>query len=445
MRRLITNIEIVNEGRRELKNVLIDADRISALLPINSDNLPQADEIIDGRGKMMFPGVIDDQVHFRDPGLTQKADIASESAAAVAGGVTSFMDMPNTIPQTTTLEALANKYEHGAQSSLANYSFYIGATNDNLDVITSVDYSKVCGIKLFMGSSTGNMLVDNEKTLSALFEAAPAIITAHCEDEATIKANTEIYRQKYGDNVPWHCHPYIRSDEACYKSSAKAAELARRYGARLHILHLSTAQELSLLDTCDVPCRKITGEVCVHHLWFSDADYAEKAQWIKWNPAIKTKADRDALRRAVRDKLITAIATDHAPHTIAEKLKGNYFNTPSGAPMVQHSLVAMLEMASQGLWSYETVAALMCHQPSQLFGIRDRGYIREGYKADLVIVEKKAWTVQKDNILYKCGWSPMEGVTFQHRVCQTFVNGQKVFDNGQIDNSVRGERLLFNR
>ena len=445
MKQLITNVEIVNEGKREIKHLLICDDVISAILPPDTPVLPTADVHVDGRGKMLLPGAIDDQVHFREPGLTQKADIASESAAAVAGGVTSFMEMPNTIPQTTTLETLASKYERGAQSSLANYSFYIGATNDNLDVVTAVDYSKVCGIKLFMGSSTGNMLVDNEATLSALFEAAPAIITAHCEDETTIRANLVAYKQRYADNVPWECHAQIRSAEACYKSSAKAATLARKYGARLHILHLSTADELSLLDDGPLSMRKITGEACVHHLWFSDADYATKAQWIKWNPSIKAAAHRDALRQAVRNGLIAVVATDHAPHTIAEKTGGNYFNTPSGAPMVQHSLIAMLEMAQMGLWSYETVVDQMCHRPAQLFGVSKRGFIREGYKADLVLIEKTTWQVQRSNVLYKCGWSPMEGVEFHHRVCQTYVNGHLVYNNDKIDTSVRGERLLFNR
>ncbi len=445
MKRLITNIEVVNEGTRKRQTVLIDGDSIAALLPPDVCSLPNIDDVISGKGKMLFPGVIDDQVHFREPGLTQKADIASESVAAVAGGVTSFMEMPNTNPQTTTLEALADKYERGARSSLANYSFYIGATNDNLNIVTSVDYTRVCGIKLFMGSSTGNMLVDNEATLSALFEAAPAIITAHCEDEATIKTNIETFKQMYGNDVPWQCHAQIRSGEACYKSSEKAAQLARRYGARLHILHLSTEQELSLLDTCAMNERKITGEVCVHHLWFTDADYENKKQWIKWNPSIKTAADRSALRIAVRNGLISAVATDHAPHTIAEKTGGNYFTTPSGAPMVQHSLVTMLEMAKQGLWSYETVADMMCHRPATLFGVSKRGFIREGYKADLVVVENAEWRVDKDNILYKCGWSPLEGTIFSHRVAQTFVNGNLVYNNGSVDRNVRGERLLFER
>ncbi|MBP5365033.1 MAG: dihydroorotase [Bacteroidales bacterium] len=440
MRLIIKDIEIVNEGTRQKASVLVDGDIIAE---ISADCAGwQADRTIDGTGKILLPGAIDDQVHFREPGLTQKADIASESAAAVAGGVTSFMDMPNTKPQTTTIEALNDKYAIAAQKSVANYSFYIGATNDNIDVIKSVDYKHVCGIKLFMGSSTGNMLVDNEEALEKLFAAAPAIITAHCEDEATIRANIEAFKQKYGNNVPWNCHGLIRSAEACYKSSAKAAALARRHGTRLHILHLSTAAELDLLDRGAE--RLVTGEACVHHLWFTDADYETKKQYIKWNPAIKTQADRDALRRAVADGTIPVVATDHAPHTIEEK-QGSYFGVPSGAPMVQHSLIAMLEMADQGLWSYETVAERMCHAPARLFDIKSRGFIRKGYKADIVIVEKRKWTVEKSNILYKCGWSPLEGCTFGNAVYMTLVNGQIAYENGNVNHSVRGERLEFER
>lgn len=443
MKTLIKDITVVNEGRRFVGSVLVDDDVIAEI--VEGAAAFDADRIVDGKGKYLFPGAIDDQVHFREPGLTQKADIASESMAAVAGGVTSFMEMPNTKPQTTTIDALNDKYERGAASSVANYSFYIGATNDNLDVIRSVDYKSVCGIKLFMGSSTGNMLVDDEKSLAALFESAPAIITAHCEDEATIRHNMEVYRQKYGDNVPWRCHGEIRSAEACYKSSAKAAELARRYGARLHILHLSSASELDILDRGPLRERKVTGEVCVHHLWFTDTDYDTKAQWIKWNPSIKTSADRDALRKAVADGVIAVVATDHAPHTVEEKIGGNYFTTPSGAPMVQHSLLAMLQLADEGLWSYETVVDQMCHRPAELFDISRRGYIRKGYKADLVIVEPSHWTISKENILYKCGWSPMEGVEFNIRIWQTYVNGHLVYDQGRIDKDYRGERLMFDR
>lgn len=443
MKTLIKDITIINEGRRFVGSVLISDDIIADI--IEGDCNVTADKVVDGKGKFLFPGAIDDQVHFREPGLTQKADISSESMAAVAGGVTSFMEMPNTKPQTTTVEALNDKYARGAASSVANYSFYIGATNDNLDVVKSIDYRSVCGIKLFMGSSTGNMLVDDEKTLCALFESAPAIITAHCEDETTIRNNMELYRQQYGENVPWRCHGDVRSSEACYKSSAKAAELARRYGARLHILHLSSASELDLLDRGPLRDRKVTGEVCVHHLWFTDADYDTKAQWIKWNPSIKTSADREALRKAVADGTVAVVATDHAPHTIEEKTGGNYFTTPSGAPMVQHSLLAMLQLADEGLWSYETVADQMCHRPAELFDIERRGFIRKGYKADLVVVEHARWTISKDNVIYKCGWSPMEGVELNNRVAQTYVNGHLVYNQGEIDKGYRGERLMFNR
>lgn len=442
MKTLISNIDIVNEGRSFVGSVLIDNDVIEQIIEGTRHDI-DADVVVDGRGKMLLPGAIDDQVHFREPGLTQKADIASESAAAVAGGVTSYMEMPNTNPQTTTIAALNDKYSRAAASSVANYSFYIGATNDNLDVIKSIDYHDVCGIKLFMGSSTGNMLVDNEKTLSALFKSAPAIITAHCEDEATIKANMQAFKEKYGDDVPWKCHGEVRSAEACIKSSTKAASLARKFGARLHILHLSTAGELDLLDKGPLEQRKITGEVCVHHLWFTDADYDEKKQWIKWNPSIKTQSDRDALRNAVVNGDLAVVATDHAPHTVEEKTGGNYFTTPSGAPMVQHSLLLMLEMASQGLWDYEKVVDMMCHRPAVLFGVEKRGFIRVGYKADLAIVERCQWTVNKSNVKYKCGWSPIEDTVLHHRVYQTYVNGKLAYDQGTVCNEVRGERLTF--
>lgn len=440
MKTLIRNITIINEGKREVGSVLIDNDLIKAILP--ADVKIDADDIYDGTGRFLLPGVIDDQVHFREPGLTHKGTIASESAAAVAGGVTTYMEMPNTKPQATTSETLEWKYERAAETSVANYSFYIGATNDNIHEITAIDYKKVCGVKVFMGSSTGNMLVDSETALSALFEAAPPIITAHCEDEEIVCANLAAARQLYGNEVPWRCHANIRSDQACVRSSAKAALLARHYGAQLHILHLSTADEISLLDSGEEP--KITGEVCVHHLWFNTDDYQRLGPLIKWNPSIKSIEHRDALRRAVSDGRIAVVATDHAPHTLAEK-GGTYFNTPSGAPMVQHSLVAMLEMADQGLWSYETVVDRMCHSPAKLFKIVNRGYIRPNYKADLTIVERSEWTVCQENILYKCGWSPMNGETFKHKIARTYVNGKLAFSDGHVNNEVRGERLIFNR
>ncbi len=443
MKTLFRDIELVNEGCVEKCNVVIDNEVIALVTKTTVDEA-KVDRVVDGKDKLLLPGVIDDQVHFRDPGLTEKGDIASESAAAVAGGVTTYMDMPNTKPQTTTKEALEAKYARAAEVSVANYSFYIGATNDNLATIVSTDFSNVCGIKLFMGSSTGNMLVDNEESLSRLFEAASAIIAAHCEDEAIIRANTALAREKYGDDVPWRCHSEIRSGEACYRSSSKAAALARKYGARLHILHLSTAREVELLDEGPLADRKITGEVCVHHLWFTDRDYATHGSRIKWNPAIKTEDDRSALRKALKEGRIAVVATDHAPHTDAEK-GGTYFNTPSGGPMVQHSLVAMLEMAQQGLWSYADVVRSMCHAPAELFGVENRGFVRKGYKADLVVVEREKWTVSKDNLLYKCKWSPMEGVTFSHRVAQTYVNGQLAYDGTTVDRTVRGQRLTFKR
>ncbi len=445
MKTLIKNIQIVNEGRTFFGGVLIDNDLIINVFEGDTDaQNVAADKVIDGSGKMLLPGVIDDQVHFREPGLTHKADIASESAAAVVGGVTSFMEMPNTMPQTTTYEALTDKYERAAKTSLANYSFYIGATNDNLQTILETDFTRVCGIKLFMGSSTGNMLVDNEIALDELFKNAPAIITAHCEDESTIRRNIELYKQKYGEDVPWSCHSEIRSAEACYKSSAKAAELARKHGARLHILHLSSAKEIDLLDDGPSAERRVTGEICVHHLWFSDKDYASKAQYIKWNPSIKSEVDRDALRKAINSGRVEVVATDHAPHTLAEK-QGSYFKAPSGAPMVQHSLVAMLEMAEQGVFTIEKVVESMCHAPARLFGVEGRGFIRVGYKADLVIIEKKTWTVDKTNIRYKCGWSPLEGTTFRNNVFATFVGGQAVYFDGKLNADVRGERLTFKR
>lgn len=443
MKTLIKNAEVVNDGKSFVANVLIVNDIIDSLSTGN-DNLPQADCVIDASGMLLLPGAIDDQVHFREPGLTHKADIESESAAAVAGGVTSFMDMPNTIPQTTTAELLEQKYSLAEQKSLANYSFYIGATNDNIDVVKSIDYKRVCGIKLFMGSSTGNMLVDNDKSLARIFAEAPAIITTHCEDEATVRANMEHYRNLYGDNAPFSVHSKIRSDEACYRSSAKAVELADKYNSKLHVLHISSAKEMSLFESGSVETKRITGEVCVHHLWFTEDDYEKYGARIKWNPSVKSAKDRDALRAALISGKLDVVATDHAPHTIAEKDK-TYFKAPSGGPMVQHSLVAMLDMAENGVFSKELAVEKMCHAPAKLYQIPNRGYIKSGYKADLVLVAKQQWTVSKENILYKCGWSPLEGVTMKHKVIKTFVNGRCVYDNGTFDKSVMGERLMFNR
>lgn len=442
--KLIQNATIVNEGKSQLGSVLInDNGLIDRIIFGPTDNV-KADEIINANGLYLLPGVIDDQVHFREPGLTHKADIKSESHAAVAGGVTSYMEMPNTKPATTTVEDLEWKYSRAAEVSSANYSFWIGATNDNLDVIKSIDYNRVCGIKLFMGSSTGNMLVDNEETLNRLFAEAPCLIATHCEDEATIKANMAEYRERYGENVPMKCHAEIRSAEACYKSSAKAAELARRNNARLHILHLSSAQEIDLLDDGPLASRKVTGEVCAHHLWFSDADYEKYGSRIKWNPSIKSQNDRDALRAAVKSGRIAVVATDHAPHTKEEKAN-TYFNCPSGGPLVQFSLPTMLTLANQGQWSIETVVDQMCHRPAELFQISNRGYIREGYYADLVLVKKEPMTVNESIIQSKCKWSPLEGTTLDYTVQQTFVNGQCVYQNGKVNTAIRGMRLEFDR
>ncbi|MCW3804224.1 dihydroorotase [Plebeiibacterium marinum] len=442
---LIKNITIINDGKAFVSSVLIEDDKIATIYKSN-DELENADLVIDGEGKMLLPGVIDDQVHFREPGLTHKAEIMTEAKAAVAGGVTSYMEMPNTKPQATTHEILEDKYKIASEKSIANYSFYIGATNNNLEELLKTDPQKVCGTKVFMGSSTGNMLVDNEETLAAIFSKVPTLIATHCEDEETINANLKAFREKYGEDVPFEMHHLIRSEEACYKSSSKAAELARKHGARLHILHLTTAKEMDLLDK-DMPIedRKITGEVCVHHLWFSNEDYKKYGANIKWNPAIKTANDREALRNALKNDTLAVVATDHAPHTREEK-QGTYFSAPSGGPLVQHSLVAMLEMVYQGIFSYEQVVEKMCHAPAKLFRIEERGYIREGYKADLVIVDPNAnWKVAAENIYSKCGWSPFEGETFKHSVSHTFVNGHLAYHNGIFDNSKMGERLTFKK
>jgi dihydroorotase len=443
---LIKNATIANEGTLSKKDLLIKNELISDIGFSENWKIPEGATIIEAKGLLLFPGVIDDQVHFREPGLTHKGDIFSESRAAVAGGVTSFMDMPNTIPQTVTIEALDEKYRLGAENSLINYSFNIGATNDNLSEIMKADPALVCGIKIFMGSSTGNMLVDNEKSLRELFKLAHMPVSAHCEDEPTIRRNSEIQRKIYGDDVPVRLHPVIRSREACFISSSYAINLAKEYNTRLHIFHLSTADELKLFSN-ELPLRekRITGEVCVHHLWFDDSDYETLGTRIKWNPAIKTKYDRQALIDGVNSDRIDVIATDHAPHTIEEKSK-SYFNAPSGGPLVQHSLVIMLELWHKKVFSLEKITEKMCHNPAILFNIRDRGFIREGYKADLCLVDPhNEWKVSKENILYKCGWSPFEGTTFRSKVAKTIVNGTIVYDNGAINEDYRGERLLFDR
>jgi len=399
---------------------------------------------IDAKGKWLIPGVIDDQVHFREPGLTHKGDIYSESKAAVAGGITSFMEMPNTMPQTTTIEALEHKYALGAEKSLANYSFYMGATNTNLDELRKVDPEKVCGVKVFMGSSTGDMLVDNTETLSSIFKEIPMLIATHCEDEATILQNKTYYRNLLGDDIPVKYHPLIRSEEACYRSSSFAVELATKFNARLHVLHVSTERELSLFDEEKrLKDKKITSEVCVHHLWFSDKDYKKYGNRIKWNPAIKTENDRLALAEGINSGKVDVVATDHAPHLWSEK-EGSYFKAASGGPMVQHALVSMLQLARNGLFKVADVVDKMCHGPAELYRVSGRGYIRVGYYADLVLIDPgTTWTVTSENILYRCGWSPFEGTSFDCSVMTTWVNGNKVFDNNEIDETFRGRRLNF--
>ena len=445
MKTLIKNTQVVNEGKIFKASVLIENDTISAILTEN-ENVSDADKIIDAEGLYLLPGVIDDQVHFREPGLTHKADIYTESRAAVAGGVTSFMDMPNVNPQTTTQKLLQEKFDIAKEKSLANYSFYFGATNNNLEEVLKTDPKKVCGVKVFMGSSTGNMLVDDEEVLSEIFKKSPVLIATHCEDEETIKRNTQIYKEKYGEDLPIKFHPEIRSAEACYKSSSFAVSLAKKYGTRLHVLHLSSAGEMELFDN-NIPAKdkKITAEVCVHHLWFNADKYEEKGTRIKWNPAVKYKKDQDALLQALLNDKIDVIATDHAPHTDEEK-NNTYFKAPSGAPMVQHSLVTMLEMYHQGKISLEKIVEKMSHTPADIFQVEKRGYIREGYKADLVLVNlNSGFKVDKSNILYKCAWSPLEGTVFNSKVEKTFVNGHLVYDNGIFDETKKGEALTFNR
>lgn len=444
MKTLIKNASIINENQIFQSDLLIENDIISK---IDSEILEDdVDAIIDAEGSYLLPGVIDDQVHFREPGLTHKADIASESKSAVAGGVTSFIEQPNTVPNAVTQVLLEEKYKIASQNSYANYSFMMGGTNDNLDEILKTNPKNVAGIKLFLGSSTGNMLVDNPVVLEEIFSKVKMLIAVHCEDETTIKNNLEKYKSEYGENIPMSCHPLIRSEEACYLSSSKAVELAQKTGARLHIFHVSTAKETNLFRN-DIPLqdKKITAEVCVHHLWFTDADYETKGSLIKWNPAVKTSKDREGLWQALLDDRIDVVATDHAPHTLEEKFN-TYLQAPSGAPLVQHSLLAMLEKAKDGKVSYEKVVEKMCHNPAIVFQIEKRGFIRKGYKADLVLVNPNGSnTVTKENIFYKCGWSPLEGTTFHHEVSHTFVNGHLVYEKGQISDERKGERLLFER
>ncbi|MEA3505186.1 MAG: dihydroorotase [Bacteroidota bacterium] len=443
---LISNVTVVNEGEKFIGSIGVSNGKIERIYTTTTPSAKAYDKIIDGTGKHLFPGIIDDHVHFREPGLTHKADINTESKAAIAGGITSFMEMPNTIPQATTQKLLEEKYTLAADKSLANYSFYLGATNDNISEVLKTDPTKVCGIKLFMGSSTGNMLVDNTTSLENIFSQCPMLIAVHCEDEKTIQKNTKLAKEKYGDTPPFSVHQEIRSTEACYISSSLAIKTAKKYNSRLHLLHLTTAKELELLDN-SVPLKekRITGEACVHHLWFSDKDYHEKQWRIKWNPAIKTTADRDGLIEGVLSNKIDVIATDHAPHLETEKQK-TYFEAPSGGPSIQHSLVAMLDLYHNNKISLEKIVEKMCHAPADCFSIKNRGFIREGYNADLVLIDlEKSWRVEKGNILSKCNWSPFEGHTFKSSITHTFVNGHLVYKNGIFNEEKKGDRLMFNR
>jgi dihydroorotase len=441
---IIRNVEIVNENQQFIGDISIEDSYISEVKQGSiSGNYGQE---FDGSGLLAIPGMIDDQVHFREPGLTHKANIYTESRAAVAGGITSFMEMPNTIPNTVTQKALEEKYKIGSESSIANYSFFMGANNENLDEVLKTNAKNVCGIKVFMGSSTGNMLVDNSETLSQIFKNSPLLIATHCEDEATIRKNTALYKGKYGDNIPFELHPIIRSEEACYLSSSLAVELAKKYESRLHILHISTAKELSLFSNKkQLKDKKITAECCIHHLWFNDTDYKKKKSFIKWNPAVKTTKDREALWEALLDDRIDVIATDHAPHTMEEKANP-YTKAPSGGPLVQHAVVALMEAYHKGKISIEKLVEKMAHNPAILFQIEKRGFIREGYFADLILVDPyNPWTVTPENILYKCGWSPFEGVTFKSRITHTILNGNLVYHNAKFTNKNSAMRLTFNR
>lgn len=439
---LIKQANIVNEGKIWVADVLIKQGIIQK---IDKHIADIADRVINAEGKYLLPGLIDDQVHFREPGLTHKAEIYTEAKSAVAGGITSFMEMPNTVPNTLTQQLLEDKYQIAAQKSLANYSFFMGASNDNAEEVIKTNVKNVCGIKIFMGSSTGNMLVDDENVLNNIFRNAPTLVAVHCEDEPTVKKNMAYYKQKYEVLTP-QMHPKIRSEEACYLSSSKAVELAQKYGTRLHVLHISTAKETHLFrNEIALKDKKITAEACIHHLWFNDEDYAEKGNFIKWNPAIKSKADSEEILKAVIDGRIDVIATDHAPHTLAEKQQ-TYETAPSGGPLVQHALNALLEMYRNNKISLETIVEKTAHNPAILFQIEDRGFIREGYWADLVLVDlEKEYQVSKDNVLSKCGWSPFEGQKFHSQITHTIVSGNLVYENGIFNESIKGKRLMFNR
>tara|TARA_B100000902_G_scaffold14625_1_gene17679 strand:+ start:536 stop:1867 length:1332 start_codon:yes stop_codon:yes gene_type:complete len=440
---LIKNVILVNEGNRYKSDVLIENQRIKKIATEISIN---ADKIINATGLHLLPGVIDDQVHFREPGLTHKANIYSESKAAVAGGITSYMEMPNTIPQALTQKLLEDKYQLAAKKSIANYSFFMGVSNDNLEEVLKTNPKNVGAIKIFMGSSTGNMLVDNKNVLEKIFAKSPMLIAVHCEDEITIQKNINTAKEKYGDQIPISEHHKIRSAEACYKSSSMAIALAKKHNSRLHVFHVSTKKELGLFDnTISLKDKKITAEVCIHHLWFDEKDYQLKGSLIKWNPSVKKESDRNALLQGLLDDKLDVIATDHAPHTLQEK-NNAYFEAPSGGPLVQHALPAMLELAKKGEISIEKIVEKMCHNPAICFKIEKRGFIREGYFADLVLVNLNSpWKVKKDNILYKCGWSPFEGELFNSKITHTLVNGHIAYENGKFNEGKKGMRLKFGR
>ncbi|MGB0892502.1 MAG: dihydroorotase [Flavobacteriaceae bacterium] len=439
---LIKGATIVNENKVFVGDVLIEGEIIKKI----AENISPSNDmqIINAEGKYLIPGMIDDQVHFREPGLTHKANIATESKAAIAGGITSFIEMPNTVPQATTQTLLEDKFETASKTSYSNYSFMFGGTNDNLEELLKTNPKNVAGIKLFLGSSTGNMLVDNEEVLEKIFSSTDMLISVHCEDEATIRKNTGEFKAKYGEDIPVKYHPIIRSEEACYLSSSKAIELAKKTGARLHIFHLSTEKETHLFRN-DIPLeeKQITAEVCVHHLWFTDKDYDTKGTHIKWNPAVKTQKDKDGLWKALLDDRIDVLATDHAPHTLEEK-DNVYTKAPSGGPLVQHAVTAILEKVKEGVISIEKAVEKMCHNPAKLFKVKNRGFIKEGFYADLVLVDPtESWTVSKKNILYKCGWSPFEGVEFSNKITHTFVNGNLMYNQGEFNEEIKGKRLLF--
>ena len=442
MKTIIKNGTIVNEGKRFTADILISNGRIEKIAPQIS--VTEQVQEVDASGLYVLPGCIDDQVHFREPGLTHKGNIYTESRAAVAGGITSFMEMPNTVPNALTQELLEDKYQIAAQNSIANYSFFMGASNDNLEEVLRTDSTKICGIKVFMGSSTGNMLVDKESVLEGLFSRVGALIATHCEDETTVRANLAAFQEKYGAHIPISAHPLIRNEEACYLSSSKAIALAKKHDARLHVLHISTAKETTLFEnTLPLAQKKITAEACIHHLWFSDADYAEKGNLIKWNPAVKTAFDREGIWEALLDDRIDVVATDHAPHTIEEKAQP-YTSAPSGGPLVQHALLAMLDKVKEGKITLERVVEKMAHAPATLFRIKERGYIREGYAADLVLVAPTPTKpVSKADLLYKCGWSPFEGHQFSNLIHSTYINGRCAYADAKIIEHGFGERLLF--